>query len=167
MVGTYKGADDFLSKSMIADFLLQSNFQLVLPYQMEQDAGLWNSVWVKWQKAGVQQQAYSNDLEKSDLFFSGMFCTIESTMMDMTGWDEPQTMFTLVSRLESLTSASDYLLKGWNLTTLATVWALLNVVQCGGCYLFKVIQAVEKQIFTLLLFIRSVRSIMIPWPAEF
>lgn len=78
-----------------------SIFLLVFHWQIEHDAGLRISLWVKLWKAGVQQQAYPNDLEKS-IFLWDILHQIESAVLDITSWGEPQSAFIPISRVENL-----------------------------------------------------------------
>lgn len=135
-----------------------------LYFQAKQAVRLQISVRVKWSKNRVQDQVYSKDL--GNLFYSGIFrprgCQDGSVCL-VVKREEPQTMCILVSRVDSLSWLLRVIIllpKGWNVTALATVWVILNVVQQGGCYFLKITQSVKKTIFTRLLFIRSGRCII-------
>lgn len=123
----------FFPRSMFADVLLQSNFQLHLLWQTEP-----RPVWVKWWMGGVWDQVYSKDAEKSGLFFSGIFCSVWRVPGSILVFccEEPQVMFIPISRIEGLSWLLQVIFllpTGSNVPSLATIWILLNVVQCGGC----------------------------------
>lgn len=124
----------FFPRSMFADVLLQSNFQLNLLWQTEP-----RPVWVKWWMGGVWDQVYSKDAEKSGLFFSGIFCSVSRMLGSILVFccEEPQVMFIPISRIEGLSWLLQVIFllpTGSNVPSLATIWILLNVVQCGGCH---------------------------------